>query len=167
MHMDCEQSWLYLMLPNVPCSEHVALHTVLILDLIRREIPQYYAHMLIDSLSVIISTTLSSHHMCLRRVWELHQQCVASWGFMEEPQINWIYQGYWSFRVALLVFVHARPIEVVAKGAGHKVTGYSERILYSARNYRISVIYAGLEIAVGHWPFSDPFASFGRANPIC
>ena len=24
-----------------------------------------------------------------------------------------------------------------------------------------------LEIAVGHWPFSDQFASFGRANPIC
>ena len=24
-----------------------------------------------------------------------------------------------------------------------------------------------LEIAVDHWPFSDQFAPFGRANPIC
>ena len=24
-----------------------------------------------------------------------------------------------------------------------------------------------LEIAVGHWPFSDQFAPYGRANPIC
>ena len=23
------------------------------------------------------------------------------------------------------------------------------------------------EIAVGHWPFSDQFAPFGQANPIC
>ena len=26
---------------------------------------------------------------------------------------------------------------------------------------------AELEIAVGHWPFSDQFVPFGRANPIC
>ena len=26
---------------------------------------------------------------------------------------------------------------------------------------------AELEIAVGHWPFSDQFSPFGRANPIC
>ena len=26
---------------------------------------------------------------------------------------------------------------------------------------------AELEIAVGHWPFSDQFAPFGQANPIC
>ena len=26
---------------------------------------------------------------------------------------------------------------------------------------------AELEIAVGHWPFSNQFAPFGRANPIC
>ena len=27
-------------------------------------------------------------------------------------------------------------------------------------------VYAELEIAVGHWPFSDQFAPFGRANTI-
>ena len=31
----------------------------------------------------------------------------------------------------------------------------------------VKVIDAELEIAVGHWPFSDQFALFGRANPIC
>ena len=40
----------------------------------------------------------------------------------------------------IIVFVYARPIKVLAKGPGHKVTGYIERILYSTRNYRVSVI---------------------------
>ena len=30
-----------------------------------------------------------------------------------------------------------------------------------------SGVHAELEIAVGHWPFSDQFSPFGRANLIC
>ena len=32
---------------------------------------------------------------------------------------------------------------------------------------KIERIHAELEIAVGHWPFSDQFSSLGQVNPIC
>ena len=74
--------------------------------------------------------------------------------------------------LAYTLCLYVGPSIAIAMGLAKIIIHYVTSILYvfnTFGNFSSVFIYSHteLEIAVGHRPFSDQFAPFGRANPIC
>ena len=116
--------------------------------------------------------------------WVGHAMYVQCWSeYPWNPQIlcaKGVSMGWPRYVCPTLVRVSMESADTLPRGypwVGHAmyVQRWSEylwnpRILCQGGIHGLAILYmyyAELEIAVGHWPFSNQFSPFGRANPIC
>ena len=98
-----------------------------------------------------------------RKLAQIHMQdfCKTQdkWSFPRKNVL--VLQGY-SCKIFLTGLLHFLVHVLIHCMATDVVCVHNVFMIYS-----LVPCCAGLEITVGHWPFSDQFSLFGQVNPFC